>query len=170
MNRVTRQVNFWNTVYIKHLHPCWCPKLRPAQVLHLPLDMFKTFQEWCKYSSDCSNSAAEVLFFFDRRNIPSLSQAAGEELERPITAVELEAAVESLQWYKSRSRWFWFYKTFWKQLAPHLLETLTDSQNSGTLPPVCGLGFVLVLGALCSPTHLASLLVSWRVSHLASYF
>lgn len=78
-----------------------------------------------------------MISFFDRFNTPNLDRVAAEELERPITAVELEAAVKSLLSGKSPGPDGFpaeFYKTFWKQLAPHLLEMFTESYNSGTLP------------------------------------
>ncbi len=59
-----------------------------------------------------------------------------KELEHPITAIELEAAVKSLQSGKSLGPDGFpaeFYKIFWKQLAPNLLEMFTESFKSGTL-------------------------------------
>lgn len=104
-----------------------------------PLEINKTFQEFYKmlYSSDCSNAFVDMLSFFDRFNTPTLGQVANEELERTITAIELETAIRSLQSCKSPGPYGFpaeFYKTFWKQLAPHQLDMLTESYKSGTLP------------------------------------
>ena len=68
---------------------------------------------------------------------PLENRFVAEELERPISAIELEATVKSLQSGKSLGPDGLpaeFYKTFWKQLAPHLLEMFTESHSSGTLP------------------------------------
>ncbi|XP_059203363.1 uncharacterized protein LOC131982778 isoform X4 [Centropristis striata] len=84
-----------------------------------------------------SNRNSDVISFFDRFSTPTLDRVAAEELERPITLIELEAAVKSLQSGKSPGPDGFpaeFYKTFWKQLAPHLLEMFTESYKSGTLP------------------------------------
>lgn len=88
------------------------------------------------YLSEFPNSSADI-FSFDSFDTQNLDRVAAEELERPITAVELEAAVKSLQSGKSPGPGGFpaeFYKTFWKQLAPHLLQMFTESYNLGTLP------------------------------------
>ena len=110
-----------------------------AGVTSDPLEINKTFVEFYKllYSSDCRNTSADMISFFDRFDTPTLDRVVAEELERPITAIELEAAVKSLQSGKSPGPDGFpaeFYKTFWKQLAPHLLEMFTESYRSGTLP------------------------------------
>ena len=66
-----------------------------------------------------------------------VSASQFKELECPITVAELEEAVKSLQSGKSPGPDAFpaeFYKTFWKQMAPHLLEMFTESYNSGLLP------------------------------------
>lgn len=90
-----------------------------------PLEINKTFREFYKllYSSDCPDTSADMISFFDRFKTPNRDRVAAEELDRPITAVELEVAVKSLQ----------SGKRFWKQLAPHLLEMFIESYKSGTL-------------------------------------
>lgn len=68
---------------------------------------------------------------------PTLDQVASEEQDCPITVVEIEAAVKSLQSGKSLGPNGFptkFDKTFWEQLAPHLLEMFTESYNPGKLP------------------------------------
>lgn len=125
--------------------------------------------EFCKllYSSDCSYAAADLVSFFDRINIPTLDQNVAKELEHPITAIELEVAVKSLQSSKSTGSDGCpaeFYKTFWKQLALHLLEMFTESFNSGTLPHTLNQACISLLlkkgkyALSCSSYHPISLL------------
>lgn len=104
-----------------------------------PVDINKTFQEFYKtiYSSDCSNTSADMISFFDKFNTPTLDRVAAEELQRSVTTIKLEAAVKSLQSGKSPGPDGFpagFYKTFWKQRPPDLLEMFTESYRSGTLP------------------------------------
>lgn len=89
------------------------------------------------YSSDFSHAPPDLLSFFDKIDTPTLDQSVAEELERPITDSELAEAVKSLQSGKSPGPDGFpddFYKIFWKQLAPHLLEMFTESFSLGILP------------------------------------
>lgn len=104
-----------------------------------PAEINNTFMEFYKllYSSDFPDTPPDLRSFFDKIDTPTLDQNLAKDLERPVTTSELAEAVKSLQSGKSPGPDGFpadFYKLFWKQLAPHILEMFTESFYLGILP------------------------------------
>lgn len=115
-----------------------------------PAEINSTFRDFYKllYSSYFLHAPPDLLSFFDKIDSPTLDQNVAEDLERPVTASELAEAVKSLQSGKSPVPDGFpadFYKLFWKQLAPHLLEMFTESFNLGFLPHTLNQACILLL-------------------------
>lgn len=89
------------------------------------------------YTSDCTVDSKVMDNFFSNLDIPSLSQDMRNNLEAPITEEEITAAI-SKQPGKSPGPDGLppdFFKKFSDELTPFLCLVLSDSLDSGVLPP-----------------------------------
>ena len=75
--------------------------------------------------------------FPEKYNLPKLNEEEAENLNRPITADDIEAVIKKLPSHKSHGCDDFtgqFYKTFKEQLMPILHRPLQNIQEEGSLP------------------------------------
>ena len=75
--------------------------------------------------------------FLEKYNLPKLSEEEAENLNRPITADEIEAAINNLQTHKRPGPdgvVGAFYKAFTEELTPTLHRLFKKIQIDGRLP------------------------------------
>ena len=75
--------------------------------------------------------------FLEKYNLPKLNEQEAENLNRPITAEEIEAVIKKVRTHKSPgSDGFTgeFYKAFKEELTPILHRLFEKIQTDGTLP------------------------------------
>ena len=79
----------------------------------------------------------EIDTFLEKYNLLKLNEEAAENLNRPITAEEIEAVIRKLPAHKSPGPDGFtreFYKTFKEELTPILLRLFQKIQKKGRLP------------------------------------
>ena len=75
--------------------------------------------------------------FLENYNLPKLNEEEAENLNRPITAEEIEAVIKKLPTHKSLGPGGFteeFYKAFKEELTPILHRLFKNIQNNGRLP------------------------------------
>ena len=75
--------------------------------------------------------------FLEKYNLPKLNEEEAENLNRSITADEIEAVIKKLQPHKSPGPGGCtgeFYKAFMEELTPILHRLYRKIQNDGRLP------------------------------------
>ena len=75
--------------------------------------------------------------FLEKYNLPKLNEEEAEDLNRPITACEIEAVIKKLPIHKSPGPNGFtgeFYKAFKEELTPILHRLLEKIQTNGRLP------------------------------------
>ena len=75
--------------------------------------------------------------FLETNNLPNLNQEERENLNRPITADEIEAVIKKLPTHKSLGPYGFtgeFYKAFKEELTPILHRLFEKIQTDGRLP------------------------------------
>ena len=79
----------------------------------------------------------EVDTFLEKYNLPKLNEEEAENLDRPITADEIEAVIKKLPTHKSPGQDGFtreFYKAFTEELTPILHGLFKKIQTDGRLP------------------------------------
>ncbi len=87
--------------------------------------------------SELLHEKADNVFL---ENLPQLSEEANGELGKALTLKELEKALQSMECGKAPGLdglSVDFYKSFWPEVGPDLLEVLKESLASGRLPTSC---------------------------------
>ena len=75
--------------------------------------------------------------FLEKYNLPKLTEEEAENLNRPITADEIEAVIKKLPTHKSPGPDGFtgdFYKAFKGELTPSLLRLFQNIQEEGRFP------------------------------------
>ena len=74
--------------------------------------------------------------FLEKYNLPKLNEEGAENLNRPITAEEIEAVIKKLPTHKSPGSdgFTESYKAFKEELTPILHRLLEKIQTDGRLP------------------------------------
>ena len=75
--------------------------------------------------------------FLEKKNLPKLNEEEAENLNRPITADEIEAVIKKLPTHKSPGPDGFtgeFYTAFKKELTPILHRLFEKIQTDGRLP------------------------------------
>ena len=75
--------------------------------------------------------------FPEKYNLPKLNEEEAENLNRPITADEIEAVIKKLPTHKSRGPDGFtgeFYKAFKEELTPNFHRQFEKIQEDGRLP------------------------------------
>ena len=75
--------------------------------------------------------------FLEKYNLPKLNEEEAENLNRPITADEIEAVIKKLPTHQSPGPHGFtgeFYKAFKEELTPILHRLFEKIQNDGRLP------------------------------------
>ena len=88
------------------------------------------------YAKKCEN-LGEMDKFLEKYNLPKLSEEESQSLNRPITAIEIEAVIKKLPTHKSPGTDGFtgeFYKAFMEELTPILHRLFQKSQEYGRLP------------------------------------
>ena len=78
-----------------------------------------------------------LTVFFQNLNMPTICEESKNILENPVTAEELNMAIQTLQSGKSPGTDGFpseFYKKFSTHLIPHMLNMYNESLESGVLP------------------------------------
>ena len=79
----------------------------------------------------------EMVTFLEKYNLPKLNEEEAENMNRPITADEIEAVIKKLPTHKSPGPDGFtgeFYKAFKEELTPILHRLFEKIQNDGRLP------------------------------------
>ena len=79
----------------------------------------------------------EMDRFLEKYNLPKLNEAEPENLNRPITADEIEAVIKKLPTHKSPGPDGFtgeFYKAFKEELTPIFQRIFEKNQTDGRLP------------------------------------
>lgn len=103
------------------------------------LEMNQAFKEFYTllYSFKQHSTLNDFNSLFGVINLPVLGQRKGGELEKTISAKELEMAASSLQIGKNLGPDGYpseFYRKLWHRMSPILIEMISESFNSGCLP------------------------------------
>lgn len=114
-----------------------------------PLEINNAFKNFYTslYSYDHSASP-DFDAFFTNLETPLIDEASAQSLENPITLVELNTAMISLQNGKCPGPDGYpieFFKKFWIKLAPLLLDMFNESFKSGDLPRTLSQAFISLI-------------------------
>lgn len=117
------------------------PAIKPesGEILRCPQDINNRFKEYDKtlYSSEINPSPEDLEAFFSKIKLPTLSTEDREHLERPISQVEILAAINSTASGKAPGDDGFsvhFYKTFSSLLVDKLQRVFKEAKDNGHLP------------------------------------